>query len=49
MLKGKADSLPGREGIFLTRMTGPGRIWLDSMTFRKMAHRLMEYMPAISG
>jgi uncharacterized protein (TIGR00266 family) len=46
MVKGIANILAGGEGLFLATLTGPGRIWLHSMTVSKMAHRLMEYMPA---
>jgi len=44
--QGIANLLAGGEGLFLATLTGPGRIWLHSMTVSKMAHRLMEYMPA---
>jgi len=46
MIKGIANILAGGEGLFLATLSGPGRIWLHSMTVSKMAHRLMEYMPA---
>ena len=46
MIKGITNILAGGEGLFLATLTGPGRIWLHSMTVSKMAHRLLEYMPA---
>jgi uncharacterized protein (AIM24 family) len=46
MIQGIANVLVGGAGIFLATLTGPGRIWLHSMTVSKMAHRLKEYMPA---
>jgi uncharacterized protein (TIGR00266 family) len=49
MVKGIANILFGGEGLFLGTLTGPGRVWLHSMTASKMAHRLGEYMPAKSG
>jgi uncharacterized protein (TIGR00266 family) len=49
MIKGMANILLGGEGLFLATLKGPGRIWLHSMTESKMAHRLMQYMPAKSG
>lgn len=49
MIKGMTNILLGGEGVFLAKLTGPGRIWLHSMTVSKMAHRLVEYMPAKSG
>ncbi len=49
MIKGMANILLGGEGLFLATLTGPGRIWLHSMTETKMAQRLIPYMPAKSG
>jgi uncharacterized protein (TIGR00266 family) len=48
-VQGIANVLAGGAGLFLATLTGPGRIWLHSMTASKMAHRLQEYMPAKSG
>jgi len=49
MIKGMANILLGGEGLFLATLKGPGRIWLHSMTVSKMAHRLVEYLPAKGG
>ncbi|MCX6048146.1 MAG: TIGR00266 family protein [Chloroflexi bacterium] len=49
MIKGMTNILFGGEGLFLATMTGPGRIWLHSMTVSKMAHRVGEYLPKSSG
>src|SRR5450631_3634179 len=35
----------GGDGIFLAALTGPGRIWLQTLPISKLAHKLMEYMP----
>lgn len=35
----------GGDGIFLASLTGPGRIWLQTLPISKLAHELMEYMP----
>ena len=40
MIRGLANILAGGEGLFLATLTGPGRIWLHSMTVSKMAERL---------
>jgi uncharacterized protein (TIGR00266 family) len=40
MIRGFANILVGGEGLFLATLTGPGRIWLHSMTVSKMAERL---------
>ena len=49
MVKGISNILLGGEGLFLATLTGPGRIWLHSMTVSKMAHRLIEYLPEKKG
>lgn len=49
MIKGMTNILLGGEGVFLATLKGPGRIWLHSMTVSKMAHRLVEYLPAKSS
>lgn len=45
-IKGITNMLFGGEGIFLATLTGPGRIWLHSMTVHKMAHRIGESLPS---
>jgi uncharacterized protein (TIGR00266 family) len=35
----------GGDGIFLASLTGPGRIWLQTLPIAKLAHKLQEYMP----
>jgi uncharacterized protein (TIGR00266 family) len=45
MIRGMTNILLGGEGLFLATLTGPGRIWLHSMTVSKMANRLVEYLP----
>jgi uncharacterized protein (TIGR00266 family) len=39
----------GGDGIFLASLTGPGKIWLQTLPISKLAHKLMEYMPAPSS
>ncbi len=38
----------GGDGIFLASLTGPGRVWLQTLPIAKLAHELMEYMPSPS-
>jgi uncharacterized protein (TIGR00266 family) len=38
----------GGDGIFLASLTGPGKVWLQTLPISKLAHKLMEYMPAPS-
>jgi len=45
-IKGIKNMLFGGEGIFLGTLTGPGRIWLHSMTVHQMAHRIGEALPS---
>jgi uncharacterized protein (AIM24 family) len=35
----------GGDGIFLAALTGPGRVWLQSMTMQHLAHAIQEYLP----
>jgi uncharacterized protein (TIGR00266 family) len=35
----------GGDGLFLASLTGPGRIWLQTLPISQLAHALMEYMP----
>lgn len=45
MVKGITNILFAGEGLFLATLTGPGRIWLHSLTPSRMAHRIAEYLP----
>lgn len=46
MIRGFTNVLMGGEGLFLATLTGPGRIWLHSLTPSKVAHRLAAYLSA---
>jgi uncharacterized protein (TIGR00266 family) len=35
----------GGDGIFLAALTGPGKVWLQTLPISKLAHALQEYMP----
>ena len=35
----------GGDGIFLASLTGPGRVWLQTLPIAKLAHALSRYMP----
>ena len=39
----------GGEGLFLATLTGPGKVWLQSMPLSNLASKLMQYMPTKSG
>jgi uncharacterized protein (AIM24 family) len=35
----------GGDGLFLASLTGPGRIWLQTLPIAKLAHAIDEYLP----
>ena len=43
---GVKNMLFGGEGIFNTVITGPGRVWLQSMPIAQMANTLRPYFPS---
>src|SRR3984885_7728882 len=45
MVPGIKNMIFGGDGIFLAALTGPGRIWLQTLPISKLAHALSEYMP----
>lgn len=45
-IKGVKNMIFGGDGIFLAALTGPGRIWLQSMPLANLAHALSHYMAA---
>src|SRR5687767_15671329 len=47
---GKVKSaLFGGEGLFFATLTGPGRIWLQSLPFSRMADRIYKAAPSAGG
>ncbi len=46
MVKGLSNMLFGGEGLFLATLTGPGKIWLQSLPLSNLAAKLAKYMPA---
>ncbi len=45
-IPGIKNMIFGGDGIFLAALTGPGKVWLQTLPISKLAHKLMEYMPA---
>ncbi len=43
-IKGIRNMLFGGDGIFLAALTGPGRIWLQSLPLSNLAHALSPYL-----
>lgn len=46
---GIKNKIFGGDGIFLASLTGPGRVWLQTLPISRLAHELMEYMPSQQG
>jgi uncharacterized protein (TIGR00266 family) len=46
MVKGATNILFGGEGLFLATLTGPGKIWLQSLPLSNLAGKLARYLPA---
>ena len=44
-IKGFKNVLFGGEGLFLTTLTGPGKVWLQTMTAKDLAGRLIPFLP----
>jgi uncharacterized protein (TIGR00266 family) len=45
-IPGISNMIFGGDGIFLAALTGPGRVWLQSLPIARLAHALLEYMPS---
>ncbi|NLX77710.1 MAG: TIGR00266 family protein [Clostridiaceae bacterium] len=45
MVKGFKNILFGGEGLFLTTLTGPGRVWLQTMSMPEFAKSIIPYLP----
>jgi len=43
-IRGIANALFGGDGLFLARLRGPGKIWLQTLTMPGLAHSLAPYM-----
>jgi uncharacterized protein (TIGR00266 family) len=46
---GIKSALFGGEGLFFANMTGPGRIWLQSLPFSRLAGRMLQAAPKGGG
>lgn len=45
-VKGLGNIFLGGEGLFLTKLVGPGKVIMQSQNFKDFAGRLIPYMPA---
>ena len=44
LLRGIRNMFFGGDGIFVARLTGPGKVWLQSLTLPNLAHALAPYL-----
>jgi uncharacterized protein (TIGR00266 family) len=44
-ISGIKNMIFGGDGIFLAALTGPGRVYLQTLPIARLAHKLQEYMP----
>ena len=49
MVKGFRNILLGGEGLFLAKLTGPGKVWLQTMPMMKLAQKVLQFMPRTTG
>lgn len=49
LVKGFKNVLFGGEGLLNTRLTGPGKVWLQTMTMPAFAKRMIPFLPTPSN
>lgn len=49
MVKGVKSMIFGGEGLFYATLTGPGRIWLQSLPFSRLAKKVLSSVPRATG
>jgi len=49
MVKGFKNILFGGEGLFLTTLTGPGKVWLQTMSIASFAKQIIPFLPKPSS
>ena len=48
-VKGLANVLFSGEGLFLASLSGPGKVWLQTLPLSNLAHKLARYLPTKSS
>ena len=48
-IAGIRNMMFGGDGIFLASLTGPGKVWLQTLPIARLAQQLQEYMPSGEG
>lgn len=49
MMKGIRNAVFGGEGLFLATLSGPGKVWIQSMPFSRLADRIVASAPKMGG
>ncbi len=49
MVRGLKNVFFGGEGLFVTKLTGPGKIWLQTMPLQNLARDLIPFLPRPSS
>jgi uncharacterized protein (AIM24 family) len=49
LIPGLKNALFGGDGLFVARLTGPGKIWLQTLTMPNLAHALTPYIATEAG
>ncbi|MBQ2830972.1 TIGR00266 family protein [Methanobrevibacter sp.] len=44
-VKGAKNMIFGGEGLFFTKLTGPGKVWIQTMPVSKLAEAIIPYIP----
>ena len=47
-VKGAKNMIFGGEGLFFTKITGPGKVWIQTMPVSKLAEAIIPYIPKSS-
>jgi uncharacterized protein (AIM24 family) len=48
MVKGLKNVIFAGEGFFLATLTGPGKVWLETMPIANLAAKIRKYIPTKS-
>lgn len=49
MVRGFKNILFGGEGLFLATLSGPGKVWLQTMPVMNVAKKIAQYLPSTGG
>lgn len=49
MVKGIRNAFFGGEGLFLATLRGPGKVWIQSMPFSRLADKIISVAPKMGG